>query len=35
MLLPPSQSEQGRQAQLRLVLFVLDTSGSMEGDAIE
>ena len=35
MLLPPNQSEQGTQAQLREVIFVLDTSGSMEGDAIE
>jgi len=35
MLLPPVTSEQLKQTQLREVIFVLDTSGSMEGDSIQ
>ena len=35
MLLPPSKNEPVTQTQLRDVIFVLDTSGSMEGDSIK
>jgi Ca-activated chloride channel family protein len=35
MLLPPSEAEVVSMRQLREVIFVLDTSGSMEGDSIK
>ncbi len=35
MLLPPSKAEVVSMRQLREVIFVLDTSGSMEGDSIK
>ena len=35
MLLPPNNPEHLSQSQLRQVIFVLDTSGSMEGDSIK
>ena len=35
MLLPPAKTEHLSQTQLREVIFVLDTSGSMEGDSIK
>jgi Ca-activated chloride channel family protein len=35
MLLPPAQSEQPKHTAQREVIFVLDTSGSMEGDSIK
>ena len=35
MLLPPVKAEQIKQTQQREVIFVLDTSGSMEGDSIK
>ncbi|MFT4807638.1 MAG: Ca-activated chloride channel family protein [Paraglaciecola sp.] len=35
MLLPPVKIEQVTQTQSREVIFVLDTSGSMEGDSIK
>ena len=35
MLLPPDESKQTAKSLLREVIFVLDTSGSMEGDSIK
>lgn len=35
MLLPPDKTKQHSQSPLREVIFVLDTSGSMEGDSIK
>ena len=35
MLLPPAKTAHLSQTQLREVIFVLDTSGSMEGDSIK